>query len=335
MKSIFSMLPICLALFDGAAAAGGEGAGAAAPGTEADGGNKAGSQALPGSSRRGKKSGGLEGVVYGKQAAAQPTGDTPAANNSVAGSEKTDVLVTSDALEDKRKAFRELVNGEYKDIYTEDTQRMIDRRFRETKTLQEQLSKNQPILDMLMQRYKVADGDIGKLQQAIENDNAYWSQAADEAGMDVEQYKQFQKLQRENEQFRQAVNRQQNQQAAQQQLQNWYAEGDKVKAVYPAFDLAAESKNPDFLRMLKSGVPVQHAYEVLHLEDIKQGVAQSTAKQTERQVVSGIQAKGNRPAENGTSSQSAFTVKDDPHKWSKKDREEVARRVARGEQIKL
>ena len=87
--------------------------------------------------------------------------------------------------------------------------------------------------------------------------------------------------------------------------------------------------------MLKAGVPVQHAYEVIHMDEIKAGVAQSTARQTEKQVVDGIRAKGNRPAENGTSSQSAFTVKDDPHKWTKQDRAEVARRVARGETIKL
>jgi len=71
------------------------------------------------------------------------------------------------------------------------------------------------------------------------------------------------------------------------------------------------------------------------MEDIKAGVAQTTAKRTEKQVVDGIRAKGARPQENGTSSQSAFTVKDDPSKWSRKDREEVIRRVARGETIKL
>ena len=71
------------------------------------------------------------------------------------------------------------------------------------------------------------------------------------------------------------------------------------------------------------------------MDEIKAGVAQNTARKTEKQVVDGIRAKGSRPAENGTSSQSAFTVKDDPHKWTKQDRAEVARRVARGETIKL
>lgn len=249
--------------------------------------------------------------------------------------EKQGVETTSDTLEDRRKAYRKMIEGEYKDFYTEDTQRIIDRRFRETRNLEQQVSKQQPILDMLMQRYKIADNDLGKLSQAIENDDIYWNQAAEEAGMSVEQYKQFQKLQRENDALLRAQRMRQSQQAAQQQLQKWYSEGEQVKAVYPDFDLGAESKNPQFISMLKAGVPVQHAYEVIHMDEIKAGVAQSTARQTEKQVVDGIRAKGNRPAENGTSSQSAFTVKDDPHKWTKQDRAEVARRVARGETIKL
>lgn len=336
MKHSDILLDVSLRLFDGE---GGAAAPAAGEGAAGDG-NKGGSQASPAPTRRGK-SGGFQNVLFGKQGD-EPTaaGDEPGpegkAQPSAAGKGKEgDVVTTSNTLEDRRKAFQELVNGEYKDIYTEETQRIIDRRFREARNLEERAAKQQPVIDMLMQRYKIADGDLGKLAAAVENDNAYWSEAAEEAGMSVEQYKQFQKLQRENAALLRDQRMRQNQRAAQQQLQKWYSEGEQVKAVYPDFDLGAESKNPQFISMLKAGVPVQHAYEVIHMDEIKAGVAQSTARQTEKQVVDGIRAKGNRPAENGTSSQSAFTVKDDPHKWTKQDRAEVARRVARGETIKL
>lgn len=336
MKHSDILLDVSLRLFDGE---GGAAAPAAGEGATGDG-NKGGSQASPAPTRRGK-SGGFQNVLFGKQGD-EPTaaGDEPGpegkAQPSAAGKGKEgDVVTTSNTLEDRRKAFQELVNGEYKDIYTEETQRIIDRRFREARNLEERAAKQQPVIDMLMQRYKIADGDMGKLAAAVENDNAYWSEAAEEAGMSVEQYKQFQRLKRENDALLRAQRMRQSQQAAQQQLQKWYSEGEQVKAVYPDFDLGAESKNPQFISMLKAGVPVQHAYEVIHMDEIKAGVAQSTARQTEKQVVDGIRAKGNRPAENGTSSQSAFTVKDDPHKWTKQDRAEVARRVARGETIKL
>lgn len=332
------LLDIRLDLFDGGAAAGGEGAGAAAPGGQDGDGTKGGSQASLGHTRRGT-SGEFQNVLFGKQEAPAAAGDGTGAGvgqqqSSDAGSDKDKgVQPTSDTLEEKRRAFRDLVNGEYKDIFTEETQRVIDRRFRETKNLEEQVQRSQPILDMLMQRYKIADGDPAKLQAAIENDDAYWSEAAEEAGLSVEQYKQFQRLQRENAALLNAQRQQRSQQAAQQQLQRWYSEAEQVKGLYPSFDLNAEVKNPQFLSMLKAGVPVQHAYEVVHMDEIKAGVAQLTAQATEKQVVDGIRAKGTRPQENGTTAQSAFTVKDDVSKLSKKDRAEIARRVARGEHI--
>lgn len=324
------ILHVTLDLFDGAAGAAASGAGeGAGSGTQGE-----TQQTSPAATRRGS-SGEYSNVKFGKQDQPAAAGGQQA-NPPDAGEEsKKGVETTSDTLEDKRKAFRALVDGEYKDQYTEDTQRIIDRRFRETKNLEAQLSQQKPILDMLMQRYKIGDGDLGKLTQAIENDNAYWSQAAEEAGMSVEQYKQFQKLQRENAQLLQAQRRSQNQQAAEKQLQKWYQEAEAMKSDYPGFDLGRESQDPQFLSMLRSGVPVKLAYEVMHMDEIKSTVAQTTAQQTEKQVVEGIRAKGARPAENGTSSQSGFVVKDDPAKWTKKDRAEIVRRVQRGEQIKL
>ena len=325
------ILHVTLDLFDGAAGAAAFGAGeGAGSGTQGE-----TQQTSPAATRRGS-SGEYSNVKFGKQDQPAAAGGQQAAPPDAGEeSKKQGVETTSDTLEDKRKAFRALVDGEYKDQYTEDTQRIIDRRFRETKNLETQLSQQKPILDMLMQRYKIADGDLGKLTQAIENDNAYWSQAAEEAGMSVEQYKQFQKLQRENAQLLQAQRRSQNQQAAEKQLQKWYQEAEAMKADYPGFDLGRESQDPQFLSMLRSGVPVKLAYEVMHMDEIKSTVAQTTAQQTEKQVVEGIRAKGARPAENGTSSQSGFVVKDDPAKWTKKDRAEIVRRVQRGEQIKL
>ena len=104
-------------------------------------------------------------------------------------------------------------------------------------------------------------------------------------------------------------------------------EAEEVRGVYPDFDLRVQCADPKFLSMLRAGVPVRHAYEVLHLDDIKGGVAQATAQRTEKQVVDGIRAKGARPTENGV------TIKSDVHQLSKADRAEIAKRAARGEQI--
>jgi len=339
MKSIY-LLDIRLDLFDGGAAAGeAAGAGAAASGGQTASGTQTGeTQAGSGVAGRGKKSGEYSNVVFGKQPAASAEGqgtvsDAQAPSSDAGSDNNQGVQTTSDTLEERRKAFRDLVNNEYKDVYTEDTQRIIDRRFREVKSLQDTVARNQPVIDMLMQRYKITDGDVDKLTKAIEEDTAYWSAAADEAGMSVEQYKEFQRLQRENEQFRRARFAQQKAERGEQQLQQWYVEAQAVKAKYPNFDLASEVKDPRFISMLKSGVPVEHAYKVIHMDEIVTDAMRTSAANAEKAVVNNVRAKGARPQENGTAAQSAFTVKDDVSKLTKKDRAEIARRAMHGEII--
>lgn len=317
----YKLLSVDLSLFEGAA--GGDGGDTGSTSGDVNG-------TVPGNTRRGKSG---ETILYGKQSAAPAEEPTTPTAPETTGDTTGDTTVTSNTLEDKNQAFYDLINGEYKDQYTKATQRLISQRFKETKNLESKVQESQPVLDMLLQRYNITDGDMAKLATAVENDTAYWSEAAEQAGMSVDQYKQFQKLQRENARLLKEQETRQSQQAAQQQLQKWYMEAETVKQTYPSFNLEAEVTNQQFMSMLRAGVPVQHAYEVIHMDDIKAGAAKAAAQATEKQIVDNIRAKGSRPAENGASSQSAFTVKDDVTKLSRKDRAEIARRAARGEQI--
>lgn len=318
MISDFFMLPVNLRLFEGE---GGGDVGGAQGETQVT---------VPGNTRRGK-SGEYDNVLFGKQPE-ESTGAEP----SDAGKEKEgDVSVTSDTLEDRRKAFRDLVRGEYKDLYDEEVQTIVKRRLKDEKGLRDQVGQMQPIIDMLAQKYQIGDNDLSRLAQAIENDDVYWADAAEEAGMTVEQYKAFQKLQRENAQLIEQERMRQGHAAANRQMQAWYQQAEAMKGTYPSFDLAAEAQNPQFLSMLKAGVPVQHAYEVIHMDDIKAAERQMAAKATEQQVTANVRARGARPAENGTASQGGFTIKSDPSKWTKKDRAAVVRKVQRGEPVYL
>lgn len=293
---------------------GGDGAGA-----------EGGTTAPPAPTRQGKHTG--EQVLYGKQ----PAQEAPVAAEKTKkeGESKT----TSDTLEERRKAFRDLIGGEYKDLYTEETQRMLNRRFKETRSLQDQISGMKPVMDVLAQRYNVADGDPAKILQAVENDNAYWSEAAEEAGMDVDSYKAMQKLQRENAALQEMMKQQQRADAAQQFLQKVTGEAEALQKVYPSFDLQAELENQQFKNMIKAGVPMQHAFEVLHMDAVKAGIAAATSHATEQQLAERVRQQGARPDENGATSGSAFTVKDDVRKLTKKDRARIAQMVARGEKI--
>lgn len=268
--------------------------------------------------------GGAPGASAAQQGApAQPGGEQPAQQQE---QKPTDP-------EARRKAYRELISGEYKDLYTEDTQRMIDRRLRPMQELKDRLERNQPVLDLLAQRYGVADGDPVKLAAAIENDNAYLSAAAEKAGMSVEQFRQMQKLERDNAALRQAQQRQQGEARAQRQMLKWSQESEALKGKYPGFDLSAEAQNPQFRSLLNAGVPMEHAWKVLHMDEIVSSSIQTAVAEAEKRVTENIRARGDRPAEAGGAQAGTVSGKIDVNKLTKKELAEIRRRVLNGEKI--
>ena len=341
MRKTYTLPEFDLQLFDSAAAAPSAGETGGETGQQAETGTlpKAETKRSRGGSRRGR-TGEFQNVRFGKQEDAPQAEPAvgPVAGGQDQGKVEQDtsgVTTTSDTLEARRAAFEELIDGEYKDIYAEKFQEAFNRRFRETKGLEQALEAQKPIMDMLMQRYGVVDNNVGQLQAALEADEGYWQEAAEAAGMTVDQYLSIQRLERENAQLRQAQQRQQGQQQMQQQLAKWDQEAQQVKTLYPAFDFQAETGNRDFIGLLRAGLPVQKAYELVHMEEIKAEAAKAAAKTAGEQMAARIQARNARPAENGTSAQSAVIVKNDVHNLSRAERAEIARRVQRGEQIRF
>ena len=220
----FKLFHVKLDWFDG------EGAGAApAEGTQTGPGEQGEKLLAEAAARnpRARKADPYKNVVFGK--APEGQGQEGNAAEGQAAADAQGVTTSERTLEDRRKAYDEFINSEdYKEFYTRDTQNMINRRFKETKALEKQVSEAQPIIDMLMQRYGTKDAE--SLMKALEGDSAYWQDAADEAGMSVSQYMEFQKLQRENRALLQQQEAAVNQQKADRQLAQWTMEAEALKA---------------------------------------------------------------------------------------------------------
>ena len=314
------LLAAVLDLFDG----GGAGAGGASGGGAGTGGEAGAPGAIPSDAGKGK--GEYANVVFGKQTDGQPDGT---GNAEAAG----------DADQQTKVPFKDLINGEYK----ADFDNIFQKRFKDYKDLQKKVEDQGQIVDMLMAKYNITDGSSDSLRQAIENDDEMWAAAADDAGLSVDQYKALQKLQMQNQQLLRQQQAQEQARQAQEREAQLKADAARVKEVFPDFDLATEigsSVDPEtgrskFVELLSAGIDMETAYKTLHFNDLINGAVQQTALQTERNITNNIRAKGARPQENGTTSQSAFTVKADPAQWTRKDRAEVIRRVARGERITL
>lgn len=334
MKNMI-LLDINLRLFDGAAAVagtGGEGGTASPAPAEAD---TPDGKARAANGRRAKENL-YSNVVFGKQnvAGAEQENGSDSENGGEGKSDASSGAGTEQTVqEQKRKAYLDLIHGEYRDQYLEDTQRMMQEQMRNNATMENRLNEQKAIMDLLTQRYGVENGDLKALHQALENDTAYWEKAADEAGMPVEQFKQQKKWERDSAELEKLKRQQQSEQEARQlidRLRNGEAE---VKKIYPEFDLKTELKNRDFYALLNVGIPMQMAYELRHMDEIKAAAARNAAQATGQQMTARMKSKAARPAENGTSSKNPVVVKSDVTKLSREDRAEIARRVAHGESI--
>lgn len=237
--------------------------------------------------------------------------------------------------EDRNAKFEELIKGEFKDLYDARVQDTIQKRLKGTKETVEQYEALKPTLEILSKKYGVDASDIKALSKAIEEDDSYFEEEALQKGISVEQLKEVRRMEKENAQLKAQMEEVNKRDSANRLYAKWMGEAEQTQSIYPSFNLEAEMQNPRFLDLLRSNVDVRTAYEVLHKDEIIPAFAQHTAKVVEQKLTNKIIANGARPTENGNSSQSAVLTKSDVSQLSKEDRQEIARRVARGEKIRF
>ena len=306
-----SLLPFfCIQLFAEGGGDGGTGGGDAGAGPAA---GQTGNAAVAQPQTGGKRNP-LADVRYGKQE------EAPAA----AGFKETD---------DRNAQFDALIKGEYKDLYEQRLQDTIQKRLKGNEATVQKYNALSPVLEMLSSKYGVDAGDVESLAKAIEEDETFYEDEALEKGLTVQQVKEIRKMQRENEALRQQMEAQHQQEQADQIIAKWRADAEKVKQVYPGFDLEGELQNEQFRSLLTSNIDVRTAYEVCHLGEIIPTAMQFTAEKISEKVANDIRSGQRRPAEGAMGSRSPVVTKSDVSQLTKADRDEIDRRVARGERV--
>ena len=331
MKRKYFLLPVIMGLFDGGAAGAGAPAGAAASDAAPAAGNAEAQGEAKGKARgaasRGKSGENSEPtILYGKQ---------PQQEQAKAEHVQQPDAAAADNKEALRSEFLKLANGKYKDAYTAEVQKIIDNRFRNAKVNEQQLTSQQPIIELLSDRYGITDGDMTKLYKAVVDNDPTVEARAEDNGMTVEQQKRVDEMERELAQLRKIEQDRVRNEQAQQTTNKWIAEAEAMKQAYPNFDLRTEVQNQEFLALLRANIPMQHAYEVLHRDEINNNIRAQAAAASEKRVVDNIRAQGMRPRENGTSSQGSFVVKSDPRTLTRADHDKIRERVRHGEKIRF
>lgn len=276
------------------------------------------------SQTKGVKNNPLAGIVYGKQESVPAAGGQSEVTDSDGNTKKT---------VDRNAEFEKLIRGEYKDLYDARMQDTVQKRLKGSKETVEKYEALTPVLEILSKKYGVDPSDSSALAKAIEDDDAFFEEEALEKNMSVKQLKEVRRMERENTELRRQMQEQKNRENANKLYQRWMGEAEQTKSVYPTFNLQEEMQNPQFRQLLQSNVPVRTAFEVIHKDEIIPAAMQYTAKTVEQKLTNKLVANGARPAENGSSGQSTVITKSDVSQLTKEDRQEIARRVARGEKI--
>lgn len=307
----------------------------------------------PAQERLARRSGALKGKAAGGEKLPQPPAGGSPLKEGASGSESDPAEAekhqepakepkAEKTPEERRRAFGEMVQGEYSDVFQEMMQRAIDK-------ATENIRQNPQVARLtqaLANAYGVDTEDMDGLIEAVENgrvkDEKYYEDLAQQRGVSVktarELYKMESDLKRSN--TRNAQLQAMQQEAARQQRVSqiqaqWEAQAAQLKTQYPDFELQEVLANEQVADLMRRGVSLPDAYRAAYFDHIMQQATAQTAQKVEQGVAARIQQRASRPGENGTRPGGAVTTHVDVASMSRRQLEDLERRARRGEKITL
>ena len=276
------------------------------------------------------------------------TGDLSGTDNSATSTESGDIIygkqedgqqgaaAQDDAQEvarDYEAEFEALIKGDYKKQYDARVKNVINKRLKNARQVENRLEEVNSLVDYVGAIYGINSDNIQDYIEAMQRDNRFYEAEAEQLGIPVEQYREMKKAENENRRLQLLLKQSEQRRQDEQIFAQITAQAEQVQQLYPDFDFDVELDNPDFSRLINSGIDVKTAYEVAHHDEILQGAMAYTAQTVAKKTAATIAAKQKRPLEGGISSQAQATVKTDVNKLTKEDRENIIKRVMQGERI--
>lgn len=229
--------------------------------------------------------------------------------------------------------WAEAKKGKFKEQYGRDVQAAIQDRFRNQADLQQQLDSMQPMLEALMKKAGVKS--VEELSELVLDDDSLYEEEAEKAGMTVEGYKQFKALQDEHD--RRAEEDRVNQENAfwREHFTKLAEEAEKLKQVYPDFDLKNEMQNETFRRLTapNSGLSLEAAFFAVHHRELEPQAMAYGIQRAQQQISQTIQANRARPVEGAMKTAQPADIAVDPRSLTREQRQKLIERARRGEKV--
>lgn len=232
--------------------------------------------------------------------------------------------------------FDAFINGDYKAQYEKRVNDAVNKSVRSrVRSMNEELKQYQQLTSVLADRYGLeGNKNLEAIMNAIEEedrpglaDRAYKNNVSEEAQRYIDKLEAKERRHAREESERIAAQREE------ARMREVAQQAAQLKQKYPGFDFEADLNTPKFRALLDLGVDVESAYIATHHDSMMASAMQYTAQQIEQKVVNNVRANGVRPSENGTSRSAPVQQKRDPASFTKAEREEIARRARRGEDV--
>lgn len=201
--------------------------------------------------------------------------------------------------------------------YNKCMQQLVSARLKEAKQAQIAMEALSPALEALAKQHGVDPADYAELARSIlKPDNA--------------------EIEQENHNALQQMRQQQAQDLIRAHGENLQQQAEKMRQVFPNFDLHKELRDPRFARMVGPGVGVSvaDAYHALHRREIEAISARTVAKQVAQRVAGAISGT-RRVAEHGASAPSVttFDYRNATQAQQEALKQKIRAAAARGEKV--
>lgn len=227
--------------------------------------------------------------------------------------------------------------------YQAELQKTIQGRLRKAKGAEEALTMLGGGLEVLARKYHMDmdNLDYGALSKAIEDDatldEQFYSEMAKKAGTTPDIARTMDRQAREAERLRKVNEMTARETAMAQHFATLEQQAQKLKEVYPSFDLREAMQDDRFARAVSpgGGLSVEQAYTAFHFKEIQAAQNEVMAKQLREELARSVQGNRNRPQELGTGSSTPSVTSIDWRKATREQYREMVDRIHREGKVHL
>lgn len=229
--------------------------------------------------------------------------------------------------------FESLIKGKYKSEFDRRIQRIAQNKQHKLQEARKTADDAQGLVNLLSTRYGLENASAADVMQAVQQDDAYWQDAAAKEGMTVDQYRHMSELEAQNRQLIGRYEAEQREAAARQQMDRWVQQADECREKFPNFDFDAELQNQEFVQHLRNGVPVTKAYMYTHMDELMTGAMAMTADKVKESTAAAVRSNVSRPIEGAIGGGPAATLKVDVKNMSLEDFKRIQDEVEAGKRV--